>query len=119
MKINHSVLTRRIDELYADAQVCAQVADLAYVSDNEPGIVRQRRGRGFSFRDAGNRPLTDREVKARILARLSHRRGAMCGSAPTRTGTSWPSEWTTRGASNTSIMSVGASFAICSISSDS
>jgi hypothetical protein len=68
VKINHSVLTRRIDELYADAQVCAQVAGLAYVSDNEPGIVRQRRGRGWSFRDAGNRPLTDREVKARILA---------------------------------------------------
>lgn len=68
VKINHSVLTRRIDELYADAQVCAQVAGLAYVSDDEPGIVRQRRGRGWSFRDAGNRPLTDREVKARILA---------------------------------------------------
>jgi DNA topoisomerase-1 len=68
VKINHSVLTRRIDELYADAQVCAQVAGLAYVSDNEPGIVRHRRGRGWSFRDAGNRPLTDREVKARILA---------------------------------------------------
>jgi DNA topoisomerase IB-like protein len=68
VKINHSVLTRRIDELYADAQVCAQVAGLAYVRDNEPGILRQRRGRGWSLRDAGNRPLTDREVKARILA---------------------------------------------------
>jgi DNA topoisomerase IB-like protein len=68
VKINHSVLTRRIGELYADAQVCAQVAGLAYVRDNEPGIVRQRRGRGWSLRDAGNRPLTDREVKARILA---------------------------------------------------
>ena len=68
MTINHAALTRRIDELYADAQTCAQQAGLAYVSDDEPGIVRRRRGRGWSFRDVGNRPLTDREVKARILA---------------------------------------------------
>jgi hypothetical protein len=59
VKINHSMLTRRIDELYADGQVCAQVAGLAYVSDNEPGIVRQRRKRGWSVRDAatGRSPM--------------------------------------------------------------
>jgi hypothetical protein len=97
VKINHSMLTRRIDELYTDAQVCAQVAGLAYVSDNEPGIVRQRRKRGWSVRDAatGRSPI----VRSRrgFSPWLSHPRAGMCRSAPTRTGISWPSEWTRRG----------------------
>ncbi len=61
-------LSARIVELYRDAQACATAAGLVYVSDEEPGLRRRRHGRGFSYRDVSNRPLTDAEVKARIGA---------------------------------------------------
>jgi DNA topoisomerase-1 len=66
----HSIvgLSERIAELYRDTQACAAAAGLVYVSDEEPGIRRRRQGRGFGYRDAGNRPLTDEAIKARILA---------------------------------------------------
>ncbi|WP_157246704.1 DNA topoisomerase IB [Nonomuraea typhae] len=37
-------------------------------SPEEPGIVRRRRGRGFSYHYAGGRPVRDRRVLARIRA---------------------------------------------------
>jgi len=43
--------------LYEDAQRCAEVAGLRYVSASEPGISRRRCGRGFSYRAADNRPI--------------------------------------------------------------
>jgi DNA topoisomerase-1 len=43
--------------LYEDAQRCAEVAGLRYVSASEPGISRRRCGRGFSYRAANNRPI--------------------------------------------------------------
>jgi len=50
----------------ADPIAAAERADLTYVSDAEPGIRRRRAGKGFSYRDAANRPVADREVLARI-----------------------------------------------------
>lgn len=56
-----------IDELHADAQKCAEVAGLVYVlGEDEPGLRRIRRGKGFSYLDHLQKPLTDAEVKARI-----------------------------------------------------
>jgi DNA topoisomerase-1 len=55
-----------IDELHADAQKCAEVAGLVYVAGEEPGMRRIRRGKGFSYLDHLQQPLTDAEVKARI-----------------------------------------------------
>lgn len=55
-----------INELHADAQKCAEVAGLIYVAGEEPGMRRIRRGKGFSYLDHLQQPLTDAEVKARI-----------------------------------------------------
>jgi DNA topoisomerase-1 len=55
-----------IDELHADVQKCAEVAGLSYIVGEEPGLRRIRRGKGFSYRDESELPLTDIEVKARI-----------------------------------------------------
>ncbi|HEX8080011.1 MAG TPA: DNA topoisomerase IB [Jatrophihabitans sp.] len=55
-----------VDELHADAQKCAEVAGLIYVAGEEPGMRRIRRGKGFSYLDHLQQPLTDAEVKARI-----------------------------------------------------
>lgn len=41
---------------------------LVYVSDTQPGLSRLRRGKGFSYRDADGRPVTDRDELARIRA---------------------------------------------------
>ena len=41
---------------------------LVHVSDTQPGLRRLRRGKGFSYRDADGRPITDRDELARIRA---------------------------------------------------
>ena len=56
-----------IDELHADVQRCAELAGLTYISGEEPGLTRARRGKGFSYRDHRDKALTDAEIKARIV----------------------------------------------------
>jgi DNA topoisomerase I len=56
-----------LDELYASVERCAEVAGLIYITGEEPGLRRVRHGKGFSYRDHGGTPLTDVEVKARIV----------------------------------------------------
>ena len=41
---------------------------LVYVSDSEPGIRRQRTGRGFCYRLPDGSLLDDQEIKARITS---------------------------------------------------
>ncbi len=41
---------------------------LVHVSDTQPGLRRLRRGKGFSYRGADGRPITDRDELARIRA---------------------------------------------------
>jgi DNA topoisomerase-1 len=55
-----------LDELYASVERCAEVAGLSYITGEEPGLRRIRRGKGFGYRDPRGKPLTDGEVKARI-----------------------------------------------------
>ena len=58
-----------IGALYDDPEKCARVAKLRYVSPDEPGLTRVRCGRGFTYRDAAGRTVTDVQVRDRI-ARL-------------------------------------------------
>lgn len=44
--------------LHEDAERCADVAGLRYVSASEPGIRRRRCGRGFSYRSADDRAVS-------------------------------------------------------------
>jgi DNA topoisomerase-1 len=57
----------QIVELYEDAERCAVAAGLRYVSPDEPGIRRLRRGRYFSYRDPAGRAVAD-AVRLRIKA---------------------------------------------------
>ena len=45
-----------------------RAAGLRYVSDEQPGIVRKRRGKGFGYLDAKGLRITDEEVLTRIRA---------------------------------------------------
>ncbi|MEO7432336.1 MAG: DNA topoisomerase IB [Dokdonella sp.] len=44
----------------------AKIVGLTYVSDDQPGIHRRRRGSGFFYLDAHGKRVTDEEVLARI-----------------------------------------------------
>jgi DNA topoisomerase-1 len=60
-----------IAELHHDLEGCAAAAGLIYVDDvhlQQPGITRTRHGRGFSYRDAHARPLTDPAQRRRLAA---------------------------------------------------
>jgi DNA topoisomerase IB len=46
----------------------ARRAGLVYVADSEPGLRRQRHGRGFAYRSARGRPVRDAATLARIRA---------------------------------------------------
>lgn len=56
-----------IVQLYDDAERCAAAAGLRYVTPDEPGIRRLRRGRGFTYLDAQDRPVAA-EVRVRLQA---------------------------------------------------
>jgi DNA topoisomerase-1 len=55
-----------IATLYDDPERCARLAKLRYVSPDEPGLARIRKGRGFTYRDAGGATIVDVEVRDRI-----------------------------------------------------
>jgi DNA topoisomerase-1 len=67
VKDKPALTVAELDELYASVERCAEVAGLTYITGEEPGLTRVRRGKGFSYRDHRNKPLTDLEVKSRIV----------------------------------------------------
>ncbi|HEV7204783.1 MAG TPA: hypothetical protein VGN18_09240 [Jatrophihabitans sp.] len=52
--------------LYEDPEQCAKVAKLRYVSPDEPGLTRLRKGRGFTYRDSGGVTVVDVKIRDRI-----------------------------------------------------
>src|SRR5690606_31118324 len=51
-----------------DPRSDAAAAGLRYVADDEPGLTRRVRGRGFTFLDAGGRPVDDPGTVSRLRA---------------------------------------------------
>jgi DNA topoisomerase-1 len=49
-----------------DPKEAAAEAGLIYVSDEDPGLTRERRGEGFSYRKPDGQPVTDEAVLERI-----------------------------------------------------
>src|SRR5262245_40439271 len=49
-----------------ESEESAQVAGLCYVSDTQPGIRRQRVGRGFCYKNIDDTPIRDPKVLYRI-----------------------------------------------------
>lgn len=60
----------RLEPIRAAERVAppSDIAKLIYVTGEEPGIRRRRAGNGFSYLDAGGKPLRDPAVLARIRA---------------------------------------------------
>lgn len=56
---------RRRDPFMAPRDA-ARAASLRHVTDSREGITRRRSGKGFTYRDAAGRRITDRETLARI-----------------------------------------------------
>src|SRR5437016_12222414 len=57
---------RRRSALPTDPYESARIAGLRYVTDEAPGIVRKRSGRGLCYLDSKNRLLKDAETLKRI-----------------------------------------------------
>lgn len=55
-------------QLYKNAARSAEIAGLRYVTDDQPGIRRQRWGRGFSYIDVNGSRIKDRKRKQRFKA---------------------------------------------------
>ncbi len=53
-------------EATAEGRGAAEAAGLVYVSDDSPGITRQKSGKGWRFIDPAGRTITDKVEKARI-----------------------------------------------------
>jgi DNA topoisomerase IB len=51
-----------------DPRLETRAMGLVHVNDTQPGLRRLRRGKGFSYRDADGRPITDSNELARIRA---------------------------------------------------
>ena len=51
-----------------DYEHLASLANLRYVSDNEPGYGRRRWGRGFTYRDATGKTVKDKALRQRFDA---------------------------------------------------
>ncbi len=54
------------DEKLKQARAHAKSAGLRYVYDTDPGLTRQRRGKGFGYKDADGKALKDKDALARI-----------------------------------------------------
>src|SRR5688572_20631648 len=54
--------------LLRDSPAAARAAELLYVSDEEPGFRRVRRGRGFAYRTADDEPISDKRQLRRMAA---------------------------------------------------
>lgn len=52
--------------LYDDPEQCAKIAKLRYVSPEDPGLTRLRKGRGFTYRDATGGTVVDVKIRDRI-----------------------------------------------------
>ena len=55
-----------IARLYDDPEECARIAQLRYVTAEEPGLTRIRRGRGFTYKDPKGATVVDGRVRERI-----------------------------------------------------
>ena len=51
-----------------DYEYLARLANLRYVSDNEPGFTRRRWGRGFTYKDVTGQTVKDKALRQRFAA---------------------------------------------------
>ncbi len=56
------------EDVRHDYEYLARLANLRYVSDDEPGYERRRHGRGFTYRDAAGKTVKDKALRQRFDA---------------------------------------------------
>jgi DNA topoisomerase I len=49
--------------MISDVEVLLEEADLQYVSTDEPGLTRQRSGRGFTYKDVSGKTIRDKKLR--------------------------------------------------------
>jgi DNA topoisomerase I len=57
---------KKLRDLSTDPVESAAAAGLRYVNDAQPGIRRRRKGKGFTYIDAGDMPVRSKDTLARI-----------------------------------------------------
>jgi DNA topoisomerase-1 len=55
-----------LHDLYSDTKTCAELVGLTYIDNEEVGILRQKHGKGFIYKDRRGRALTDKKLKQHI-----------------------------------------------------
>lgn len=60
-----TISRKKLQKISGDTAASAEAADLAYVSDTQPGITRVRSGSGFAYKKAGQ-AVKDEKILARI-----------------------------------------------------
>ena len=66
MATRHARRPTLVAALYDDPEQCAKVAKLRYVSPDQPGLTRLRKGKGFTYRDASGVTVVDVKIRDRI-----------------------------------------------------
>jgi DNA topoisomerase-1 len=59
-------LLQKLEKIGRDPKVTAKAVGLRYVSDSLPGYIRKRAGKGWSFYDADDKLVKDKELIARF-----------------------------------------------------
>ena len=69
-KLNEQVGTENLStqDVRHDYERLARLANLRYVSDDEPGFTRRRWGRGFTYKDATGKTVKDKALRQRFDA---------------------------------------------------
>ncbi|WP_296236941.1 DNA topoisomerase IB [Psychrobacter sp. UBA5136] len=64
-KLDQQTITQDVRH---DYEHLARLANLRYVSDDEPGFTRRRWGRGFTYKDATGKTVKDKALRKRFAA---------------------------------------------------
>jgi DNA topoisomerase-1 len=55
-----------LEELYSDNKTCARLVGLTYIEAETEGLRRQKRGKGFIYKDTADQVVADAKLKQRI-----------------------------------------------------
>jgi len=59
-------LLKKLEKIGRDPQITAKAAGLRYISDAAPGYTRKKNGKGWSYYDANNKLVKDKELITRF-----------------------------------------------------
>jgi DNA topoisomerase-1 len=57
---------QELTELYQDSQTCAKLIGLNYIAGGEAGIARQKHSKGWMYKDASGKPVSNARLKKQL-----------------------------------------------------